>query len=149
MLASMIFMMPMPPDNETDGGDNAAAHARVADLLVDALQLGFLGVEAEVLDAAMGEHEDVSDLLQGGIELIEGLDFDVQVGQAVVGHAVGVADGAEAHPGSVERHVDGEVFTVKGPVAVSPARAPGGADFGLPAAVWRPIRAAFLSCSLS
>ena len=107
---------------QADGRDDAAAHAGVANLLVDGLQLVLLGAEAEILDAAMGEHEDVARLLQRGFELLEAGHFEVDVGEPVVRDAAGVAGGAEAQPGGVERHVDRLVLAVERPVAAaSPA----------------------------
>ena len=91
-----------------------------------ALQLVLLGAEAEILDAVMGEHEDIPRLLQRGLQLFETGDLQADVREPVVRDAAGVAGGAEADPGGVERHVESQVLALEGPIAAAaPAFAAG------------------------
>src|SRR5262249_49234649 len=102
--------------------DHAAAHARVANLLINALQLVFHGAKAKVFDAAMGEHQDVACLLQGGFEVLQIEDFQINVCQPVVRDAIGFAGSAEAEPGGADRDVDRLIFPRESPIAAaSPA----------------------------
>ena len=51
-------------DQQADAGDEAAAEPGVADEGVDLLRPVLLGAEGEILDALVGAHEHVADLLQ-------------------------------------------------------------------------------------
>ena len=134
---------------QADGGDDAAAHAGVVNLLVDGLQLVLLGAEAEILNAVMGEHEDIPRLLQSRVQLVETGYLQADVGEPVVRDAAGIAGGPEADPGRIERHVESEVLALEGPVAVRPQpfrrAGPACASCGCFFASSR----SFLSCSLS
>src|ERR1019366_2161809 len=113
-------------DQQADCGDDAAAHAGIMDLLVDGLHLVLLGAEAEVLDAVMDEHEDIPRLLQGGLHLVQAGYLQANVGQPVVRDAAGIPGGPEPDPGGVERHVEGEVLALEGPIAAPAPAFPAG-----------------------
>src|SRR5207237_7451571 len=76
---------------QANGRNHAPAHARVADLFVDALQLVFLSAKAEILNAPLSEHQNIAGLLQRGLQLFEARHFQINVREPVVRDAVGVA----------------------------------------------------------
>jgi hypothetical protein len=69
------------------------------------LQLIFLSAETEVLDAAMGYHQDVARLLQGRFQVLESVTFRSMSLRRLSRCAVIDASRAEAHPGRVQWHV--------------------------------------------
>ena len=66
---------PNAAHHEADGGDDASAQARVANLLVDGLELVFLGAETEVLDARDGSAGHVASLLQRRFQGLRSVTF--------------------------------------------------------------------------
>ena len=91
-----------------------------------ALQLVLLGAEAEVLDAVMVSMRTLRACCNAGSSWSRTGDLQADVGEAVVRDAAGIAGGAEAHPGRVERHIEREVLALEGPIAApAPAFAAG------------------------
>ena len=68
--------MPMPPTSKTDGGDDPAAHAGVADRDIDLVGPVFLGLKGKIFDSFMRVHQDVVRLLQGWFQVIDIRNFD-------------------------------------------------------------------------
>ena len=95
---SSTFEFGAVPDEEADRGNDSTTEARVADLLVNAFELIFLRAETEVLNTAMGKHQNIARLLQGGLEMIEALHFEINVAQAIIGYAAQVAGSTESQP---------------------------------------------------
>src|SRR5262249_23710356 len=91
------------------------AQARIADLAVDAFDLVFLCAEAEVFDALMSEHEDVTGLLQGRFEEIQVGYFQIDVRKPWIRDVARSCGGAESHPHRVEGNIDGAVLTPESP----------------------------------
>ncbi len=58
-------------DEQADGRDDAAAHARVADGGGDVLRPVLLGPEGEILDALVRVHQDVAGLLQRRFQRVD------------------------------------------------------------------------------
>src|SRR5205823_6032211 len=85
------------------------------DLSVDALDLIFLGSETEILNAMMGQHENIAGLLQRGLEKLEIRDFEIDVGQPWVRNIVCASRGPKFYPHCVKRDIDGIVFSPEGP----------------------------------
>src|SRR5438093_12418681 len=74
----------------------------------------------------VSEHENVSRLLQGGFEVGQIGDLEVNVREPVVRDAVFVAGGAEAEPGRIEGHVNRLILARERPVAPVTPAAPAG-----------------------
>ena len=91
MLASMMFMMPMPPTSRLMPGDEPAAEPRVVDEGVDLLRPILLRAEREILDAFVGAHEHVADLLQRFGQHVDAGDLQLQAREPRV------AGGADGH----------------------------------------------------
>ena len=75
-------MMPMPTDQQADARDQAATEPGVANESIDLLGPILLGPKGKVLDAFMGAHQHIADLLQRQRQQIHAGDFQFETGQA-------------------------------------------------------------------
>ena len=91
MLASMMFMMPMPPTSRLIAAMMPPLMRALLDGLGDAFGPVLLRAEGEVLDALVRVHEDVLRLLQRLVHFVDVGDLDRERGEARIGNELGVA----------------------------------------------------------
>ena len=99
-----------PADEQADRRDDPATAPRILDPHMDVIDRLLLRGKAEILDAVVREHQNITRLLQCRAELFDVLDLQINVAERGVGPAIGARGRAKSEPHAIERNKHRVVF---------------------------------------